>query len=477
VITSFCLAMKDLCRERTNEGDFVLAGVFAEESHLLVNALSPEQRVKAVSHPSAVLILGMGRSGTSSVAGALVRLGGTAPRHLMAAAPDNPRGFWESTAVEALNDEILAAGGSEWLDWRRFDVERIDAAQANELRERARATLIGEFGCAGVPIVKDPRMCRLMDFWRPVFNDLAWFPRVVLPIRSPLEVAWSLRRRDRLGVGAGCLLWLRHVLDAEAGSRGMQRAVLDWSRFLDDWPGSLQRVAEQLGLGWMRGDGWKRAEVTDFLSPELRHFKASAAELRADPAVSVLVRETYSALLELVDDPNFAPAQRKLDELRERFDAAAPIFEHAMRDAEEEVRHLQFIRDEAVRRGAEMEHALARANAAIALHAFGAPSRRDRKMRLTARSRAADRRALRMIRASPFFDEAYYLANNPDVRAAGCDAAVHFLVLGCREGRDPGPFFSTMAYLARNPDVAAAGVNALVHYETHGRSEMRPVIG
>ena len=93
------------------------------------------------------------------------------------------------------------------------------------------------------------------------------------------------------------------------------------------------------------------------------------------------------------------------------------------------------------------------------------------------RSRAADRRALRTIRASPFFDEDYYLANNPDVRAAGSDAAVHFLVLGCREGRDPGPFFSTTAYLARNPDVAAGGVNALVHYETHGRSEMRPVIG
>jgi hypothetical protein len=433
----------------------------------------------------------MHRSGTSSVAGTLVRLGGTAPRHLMVAGSDNSRGFWESTVVEALNDEILAAGGSEWADWRRFDVERIDAPRANELRERAKAALIAEFGCAGAPIVKDSRMCRLMDFWRPVFDNLAWFPRAVLPIRSPLEVAWSLRRRNRLGVGAGCLLWLRHVLDAEADTRGMQRAVLDWSRFLENWPASLQRVEERLNLGWMRGDGWTCAEVTDFLSPELRHFKASAAELRADPAVSVLVRETYSALLELVDDPNFAPAQHRLDELRERFDAAAPIFEHAMRDADEEVRHLQSIRaaleaqilaqrmnfDEAARRGAEMEQVLARANAAIALHAFGAPSRRDRKMRLTARSRAADRRALRTIHASPFFDEAYYLANNLDVRAAGCDAAVHFLVLGCREGRDPGPFFSTTAYLARNPDVAAAGVNALVHYETHGRSEMRPVIG
>jgi hypothetical protein len=106
-------------------------GAPAEESPRFVNTLNPEHRVKAASRPGAVLILGMHRSSTSSVAGARVRLGGTAPCDLMAVAPDNPRGFWEPAVVEALNDEILAAGGSEWADWPRFDVERIDAARAS----------------------------------------------------------------------------------------------------------------------------------------------------------------------------------------------------------------------------------------------------------------------------------------------------------------------------------------------------------
>src|SRR5271166_2796094 len=55
------------------------------------------------------------------------------------------------------------------------------------------------------------------------------------------------------------------------------------------------------------------------------------------------------------------------------------------------------------------------------------------------------------------------------------DAALHYLLHGGREGRDPGPFFSTRQYLVRYPDVAASGLNALAHYETHGRREKRNI--
>jgi len=41
----------------------------------------------------ALLILGMHRSGTSSLAGAMVRLGGAAPLNLLPPADDNPKGF------------------------------------------------------------------------------------------------------------------------------------------------------------------------------------------------------------------------------------------------------------------------------------------------------------------------------------------------------------------------------------------------
>ena len=45
------------------------------------------------SNGTAVLVLGMHRSGTSSVAGALIRLGGAAPTHFDASTPGQSEGI------------------------------------------------------------------------------------------------------------------------------------------------------------------------------------------------------------------------------------------------------------------------------------------------------------------------------------------------------------------------------------------------
>ena len=426
---------------------------------MFVNVITPDRPPRTVTRPAAVIVLGMHRSGTSSVAGALVQLGGSAPRHLMAASPDNPRGFWESPVVRALNDDILAAGGSEWWDWRQFDAGRIDAAQANSLHSRARAVLVDEFGDAHFPIVKDPRMCRIMRFWRPVFEDLAWSPHVVLPVRSPLEVARSLRRRDGSDVAMNCLIWMRHVLDAEFDTRGMKRAVLDWSRFLQDWPASVGPLAERLNMRLARGGDGAFSEGDEFLSSKLRRFTISPAELRADSAVTELVLDVYTAMLDLVDGADCVATLRRLDALRRRFEDAAAILDPIIGEE---------------RRAAR---ALERANAFINRRILGAQSNPLRRALLARSPRSANSQELSTVRHSPFFDEAFYLDTHPDVRAAGCDTALHYVLYGWREGRDPGPFFSTTSYLIRNPDVAAAGVNPLVHYETHGRKEDRPAIG
>ena len=141
----------------------------------------------------------MHRSGTSSAAGTLVRLGAAAPQHLIAPSVDNERGFWESRVIADLNDAILAAAGSDWKDWRRFDLAKIDDVEADALRVRAKAALADEFGDVGFAVIKDPRMCRLMPFWGPVFAEAKWSVRALLPIRSPLEVGQSLNCRDGIG--------------------------------------------------------------------------------------------------------------------------------------------------------------------------------------------------------------------------------------------------------------------------------------
>ncbi|WP_375457705.1 hypothetical protein [uncultured Enterovirga sp.] len=75
---------------------------------------------------------------------------------------------------------------------------------------------------------------------------------------------------------------------------------------------------------------------------------------------------------------------------------------------------------------------------------------------------------------APFFDEAYYLESNPDVRAAGVPALAHYLEQGEAEGRRPIPSFDPAFYLDHNEDVRTSGQGAFSHFIDHGIAEGRP---
>lgn len=79
------------------------------------------------------------------------------------------------------------------------------------------------------------------------------------------------------------------------------------------------------------------------------------------------------------------------------------------------------------------------------------------------------------IRSSAFFSAEWYGSQYHDVRMAGADPVLHYLVHGAAEGRNPGPDFDTGAYLGDHPDVLANGINPLVHFILHGQAEGRRV--
>lgn len=82
-----------------------------------------------------------------------------------------------------------------------------------------------------------------------------------------------------------------------------------------------------------------------------------------------------------------------------------------------------------------------------------------------------------------FFDESYYLLNNPDIFAAVLKGQVrngyeHFVQFGAREGRTPSQVFSSNFYLSQYPDVAAGVANGSLrsgyeHFVQFGAREGR----
>ncbi|MFD1810507.1 sulfotransferase family protein [Gemmobacter lanyuensis] len=179
-------------------------------------------------------------------------LGCDLPKTLMVGNETNPTGHWESTVVRALNDDILSSGGSKWQDWLAFNSNWYKTPKPREFQARALEVLAKEFGSSSLFVFKDPRVCRIFPFWRDVFAAAGIEPKIVLTVRHPQEVAASLERRKDNGIPAlvGLLLWLRYMLDAEADTRGMTRAVASYDMLLQDPVGLAETLQARLGLFW-----------------------------------------------------------------------------------------------------------------------------------------------------------------------------------------------------------------------------------
>ena len=274
----------------------------------------------------AFIVLGMHRSGTSSVAGVLTLLGAAPPRTLMAAAADNPKGFFESRLVGELNDRILQAGGSSWDDWRHFDPDVLSADAAQAFREEIRATLKQEFADDAVIVLKDPRLCRLYPIWEGVLEEEGYQAEFVLPIRSPLEVARSLNRRNGMPIAAGLLLWLRHVLEAEKLTRDRPRRILPWRVFMKDWRSEMALIRHT--LNWDVEITETRADDIDaFLSVDLQHEVVPDRSLGSDPEAHSWAQDAYEALLDLAaTSDDVSDPLNRLDRVETAFEVACQLY-------------------------------------------------------------------------------------------------------------------------------------------------------
>jgi hypothetical protein len=271
---------------------------------------------------TALVVLGMHRSGTSSVAGTLALLGARTPQTLMQPATDNPRGFWESEVLAAFNDRLLQAGGSSWHDWRHFDPAMVGASLP-QFRDEAADRLTTEFCEAELIVLKDPRMCRLFDFWRGVLTERGYRVIVVSPVRSPAEVAASLMARNALSRDHALRLWLRHVSDAERASRHLPRRFLAWPDFITDWRLHIDRLSRDLGVALDRSPE-ATARVDDFLSVEMRHQNANEG-------VPDQIRRAHQLLSFAARDGDHPDLQHDLDGIRHAFNQACDLFTDAPR--------------------------------------------------------------------------------------------------------------------------------------------------
>lgn len=241
-----------------------------------------------------VIVLGMHRSGTSATARALVALGGRLGHRLLGPiAGNNEKGFFEDVDVLKLNMEVLKAAGIEWYAIAAPDLARIDPLTFDRLQQQAAALLRAKC-TGGIFALKDPRLCRLLPFWQPVFDAVGVDVRYVIAVRNPISVAQSLLKRDRFSEEQSYLLWLAHVVPALIHTRGDVRTLVDYDRLLDDPATQLRRMASQLQLAV--DDAQVEAFRQEFVEQELRHTRFELQDVEALRSAPAAVKRLYAEL-------------------------------------------------------------------------------------------------------------------------------------------------------------------------------------
>jgi hypothetical protein len=186
---------------------------------------------------SFVLIVGMHRSGTSCLAGALEACGlwlGEVGR----GDKWNAKGSREHDPARLLNDRILEDAGGSWS--APPDKLAITTAQ-----RAAMTAIVRELSTRAPAGLKDPRVALLLDDWRAAIGA----PSLVGTYRHPASVAASLARRNQMPAAEAHALWRRYNEPLVAAHRANPFPIVAFDLTEPErYCATIEHIAAGLGL-------------------------------------------------------------------------------------------------------------------------------------------------------------------------------------------------------------------------------------
>lgn len=248
-----------------------------------------------------VVVLGMHRSGTSAITRSLTTMGLSLGDHLMPALPgNNDKGFWEDLDINALNIDIQKFLNSDWHFLSALSTADIAKLEGAGFITRACDLLrkkIDSFNNFGL---KDPRIAKLLPFWKVVFHSLGCQISYVIAVRNPKSVAASLKRRDAILTEKSLCLWLEHTLLSLTLTILDKRIVVDYDRFISSPRGELSRMAQHLGFSL--NEALLNEYVDEFLDETLRHSHITNGAAVEGNDFESLVNRAYRLALTAASD-------------------------------------------------------------------------------------------------------------------------------------------------------------------------------
>ncbi len=279
--------------------------------------------------PRLVIVTGSGRSGTSSVAGALKRLGLHVPQPEVPADEKNPRGYYEPIWVTEFHKRVLNPVPVRTIDTRpTAGAIAAEAGSAPEVEAELRGWLADQLDEPQV-LIKDPRAFWILPVWTRVAADLGAEVSTLTMLRHPTEVVRSRdsaylseqtatfrRQRETANVAA----WVNAAFETERSTREQRRAFVRYADLLADWRTALHRAGDQAGLAYNADlTSSEPHAVDEFIDARLNRSAITWDDIAVPAQLRELADRTWAAMSDLVEDPADAGAIAELAGLQSEY--------------------------------------------------------------------------------------------------------------------------------------------------------------
>ncbi len=287
-----------------------------------------------------VFVVGSGRSGTSTMAGALQALGMHVPPPEVRADETNPKGFAESKWVVDLHHELLQrchvqvsdARPSAWYETGKASASGITRARltdwlAPQFKE-AWVTELGEEPAINELVIKDPRLAWFLGLWKSAALRTDAQPSYVTMLRHVTEVVGSKQRYYAPGQTGSAFsevqrtaAWVNMMLHTERATREGTRAFVQYDDLLTDWTVPVFRLGQELDLEAVKAATANSIRaVHQFIDPELKRVQTTWDDIAVPARLRDLAEETWRGLSKLAEPGGDTPdVHALLDEVREAY--------------------------------------------------------------------------------------------------------------------------------------------------------------
>jgi hypothetical protein len=206
-------------------------------------------------------------------------LGGELGHNLLEADENNPRGYFEDSAVVAIQERFHAES-APWIELgASLPDPRGSEERHRDLESRAKTLetfLVANTGDADRPrVIKDPRTARFLDAWKLAADRLGITLEYVLCLRQPVEVIDSLIRRDNLPWSRAALIWVQHHMDLVRYTDARFAVVVEYSDWFANPIVPARALIHGLKLPWQGDDKALIGVLRKRIDPALRHHQAS----------------------------------------------------------------------------------------------------------------------------------------------------------------------------------------------------------